>query len=83
MLLDMNDITCYISENIYNNVSPENVLLGVIDKFEIPFGYENGFAVNSIRQIIVYHITQKVNSDLTKLATEKSIQFEKKRREGI
>jgi len=52
----------------------------VIEKFEIPMGYENGFTVNCLRQIIVYHVTQKVNSELTKLATDKSIQFEKQRR---
>jgi hypothetical protein len=80
MLLDMDAIGNYIAENIYNNVSPENVLLGVIEKFEIPMGYENGFAVNCLRQIIVYHVTQKVNSELTKLATDKSIRFEKQRR---
>lgn len=82
MMIDLGAISKYITEKIYENVSPENVFLGVIEKFEIPLGYEQGWTVNCLRQLIVYHVTQKVNGELIKLATEKNIQFEKKRREG-
>lgn len=81
MMVDLGDISNYITEKIFENVSPENVFLGVIEKFEIPLGYEQVWTVNCLRQIIVYHVTQKVNGELIKLATEKNIQFEKKRRE--
>ena len=42
MMVDLGAISNYITEKIYENVSPENVFLGVIEKFEIPLGYEQG-----------------------------------------
>lgn len=82
MMVDMGAISNYITEKIFENVSPGNVFLGVIEKFEIPLGYEQGWTVNSIRQLIVFHVTEKVNGELIYMASEKNIQFEKKRREG-
>lgn len=77
MLLDMNEIQKMIVHGISVGVSFKEIYLETIEKFGIPFDLDNKFLRNTIRQIILYHEGAKLNLELTRLDSQKEIEFQK------